>query len=54
MIYWEVMVHLYTIQRLKQALRLPTKVTFPLVGYLSLPEYTGEAAHPAPPQIRVG
>ena len=54
MIYWEVMVHLYTIQRLKQAQGLPTKVTFPLVGYLSLPEYTGETAHPAPPQIRVG
>ena len=48
MIYWEVMVHLYTIQRLKQAQGLPTKVTIPLVGYLSLPEYTGETAHPAP------
>ena len=54
MIYWEVMVHLYTIQRLKQAQGLPTKVTIPLMGYLSLPEYTGEAAQPAPPQIRVG
>ena len=53
MIYWEVMVHLHTIQRLKQAQGLPTKVTIPLVGYLSLPEYTGETAHPAPPQIRV-
>jgi hypothetical protein len=28
---------------------LPTKVTIPLEGYLSLPEYTGETEHPALP-----
>ena len=49
MIYWEVLVHLYTIQRLKRAQGLPTKVTIPLEGYLYLPEYTGETEHPAPP-----
>ena len=51
MLYWEVLVHLYTIQRLKRAQDLPTKVTIPRVGYLTLPEYTGETAHPAPPQV---
>ena len=50
MLYWEVLVHLYTIQRLKRAQNLATKLVIPRVGYLTLPEYTGETAHPAPPQ----
>lgn len=50
MLYWEVLVHLYTIQRLKRVQNLATKVVIPLVGYLTLPEYTGETAHAAPPQ----
>ena len=53
MLYWEVLAHLYTIQRLKRAQGLPTRVTIPLVGYLTLSEYTGETAHPAPPQVRL-
>ncbi len=51
MLYWEVLVHLYTIQRLKRAQGLPTTVAIPRVGYLTLPEYTGETAYPAPPQV---
>lgn len=53
MLYWEVLVHLFTIQRLKRAQNLPTKVTIPLVGYLTLPEYTGETVEPAPAQVRL-
>lgn len=53
MLYYEVLTHLYTIQRLKRAQGLPTKVAIPRVGYLTLPEYTGETAHPAPPLIPV-
>jgi hypothetical protein len=48
MVYWEVLTHLYTIQRLKRAQGLPIRVTIPRVGYLTLPEYTGETDHPAP------
>ncbi len=48
MVYWEVLTHLYTIQRLKRAQGLPTQVNIPRVGYLTLPEYTGEADQPAP------
>ena len=51
MLYWEVLAHLYTIQRLKRAQGLPTRVTIPRVGYLTLPEYTGETANPAPPHV---
>ena len=46
MLYYEVLTHLYTIQRLKRAQGLPTCVVIPRVGYLTLPEYTGEAASP--------
>ena len=42
MLYYEVLTHLYTIQRLKRAQGLPTRVVLPRVGYLTLPEYTGE------------
>jgi hypothetical protein len=48
MVYWEILAHLYTIQRLKRAQGLATCVTIPRVGYLTLPEYTGETDHPAP------
>ena len=48
MLYWEVMAHLFTIQRLKQAQGLGARVTIPREGYLALPEYTGESAQPAP------
>ena len=48
MLYYEVLTHLYTIQRLKRAQGLPTRVVIPRVGYLTLPEYTGEAASPGP------
>ena len=48
MLYYEVLTHLYTIQRLKRAQDLPTRVVLPRVGYLTLPEYTGEATVPGP------
>jgi hypothetical protein len=48
MLYYEVLTHLYTIQRLKRAQDLPTRVVLPRVGYLTLPEYTGEATSPGP------
>lgn len=48
MVYWEILAHLFTIQRLKQAQGLPGRVSIPHVGYLTLPEYTGETEHPAP------
>jgi hypothetical protein len=48
MLYYEVFTHLYTIQRLKRAQGLSTRVVLPRVGYLTLPEYTGEAASPGP------
>ncbi len=48
MLYWEILTHLYTIQRLKRAQGLPPRVAIPRVGYLTLPEYTGEAMTPAP------
>ncbi len=48
MLYWEVLAHLFTIQRLKRAQCLPTRVTIPRVGYLTLPEYVGEAEQAAP------
>ena len=48
MLYWEVLAHLFTIQRLKRAHGLPTPVAIPRVGYLTLPEYTGESEEAAP------
>jgi hypothetical protein len=48
MLYYEVLTHLYTIQRLKRAQGLPTRVVIPRVGYLTLPEFTGEVAYPGP------
>ena len=46
MLYYEVLTHLYTIQRLKRAQGLPFRVVLPRVGYLTLPEYTGEGDLP--------
>lgn len=54
MLYWEVLTHLFTIQRLKRAQGLPPRVAIPRVGYLTLPEYTGEADHAAPPFVPLG
>jgi hypothetical protein len=48
MLYYEVLTHLYTIQRLKRAQGLPACVAIPLVGYLTLPEYRGEGVAPGP------
>ena len=48
MLYYEVLMHLYTLWRLKRAQGLPTRVVLPRVGYLTLPEYTGESASPGP------
>jgi hypothetical protein len=48
MLYYEVLTHLYTIQRLKRAQGLSPCIVIPRVGYLTLPEYTGEAAVPGP------
>lgn len=45
---YEVLTHLYTIQRLKRAQDLPPRVVVPRVGSLTLPEYTGEAPSPCP------
>jgi hypothetical protein len=44
MLYYEVLTHLYTIQRLKRAQGLEPACALPRVGYLTLPEYTGETA----------
>jgi len=48
MVYWEILTHLYTIQRFKQVQNVPIRVTLPRVGYLTLPEYSGETDHAAP------
>ena len=48
MLYWEVVAHLFTIQRLKQAQGVAARVDIPRTGYLTLPEYTGESAQAAP------
>jgi hypothetical protein len=48
MVYWEILTHLYTIQRFKQVQHLPIRVTLPRVGYLTLPEYNGETDRAAP------
>jgi len=48
MLYWEVLTHLYTIQRLKRVQGLPLRLDLPRVGYLTLPEYTGETTASAP------
>jgi hypothetical protein len=42
MLCYEVLTHLYTIQRLKRAQGLEPGCVLPRVGYLALPEYTGE------------
>lgn len=41
---WETLVHLNTIQRLKRAQGLPTRVRIPQVGYLQDPWFSGEPA----------
>lgn len=48
MLYWEVLTHLNTIQRLKRAQGLPPRIAIPREGYLTLPEYTGDTADAAP------
>lgn len=48
MVYWEILAHIYTIQRLKRAQELPLRLTLPMVGYLTLPEYRGETPDSAP------
>ncbi len=45
---WGILAHIYTIQRLKRAQELPLRVTLPMVGYLTLPEYRGETPEAAP------
>ena len=51
--YWEGLVHLLNIQRLKHAQGLATTITVPRQGYLNLPEYTGETPHAAPDMIPI-
>ena len=48
MVYWEVLAHIFTIQRLKRAQGSDVAVELPIEGYLTLPEYRGEVARPAP------
>lgn len=48
MIYWEPLVHLYTIQRLKRVQGLTVRSVLPRVGYLTIPEYIGASGHSAP------
>jgi hypothetical protein len=48
MVYWEILAHIYTIQRLKRAQGIPPRATLPMVGYLTLPEYRGETPDAAP------
>ena len=48
MMFYETLVHIRTIQRLKLHQRLPLEVELPRVGYLRLPEYWGETDRSGP------
>lgn len=48
MMFYETLVHIRTIQRLKLHQRLPLEVELPRVGYLCLPEYWGETDRSGP------
>lgn len=54
MLYWEVLTHALTIQRLKRVQGLVPQVSLPRVGYLTLPEYTGDSVQPAPAFVPLG
>ncbi len=53
MVFYEVLAHVRTIQRLKEAQGLAQAVHLPRVGYLRLPEYWGVSLHNGPSMVRM-
>jgi hypothetical protein len=53
MVFYEILTHIRTIQRLKLYQRLPLTVELPRVGYLRLPEYWGETDRNGPGMQRL-
>lgn len=53
MVFYEVLAHVRSVQRLKQVQGLAPAVGLPRVGYLRLPEYWGDTKHNGPSMDRV-
>jgi hypothetical protein len=53
MVFYEILAHIRTIQRLKRHQALPLAVELPRVGYLRLPEYWGETDRNGPGMQRL-
>ena len=53
MVFYEILTHIRTIQRLKRYQNLPLAVALPRVGYLRLPEYWGETDRNGPTMQRL-
>jgi len=53
MVFYEVLAHIRTVQRLRLAQGLRTRVELPRVGYLRLPEYWGETDENGPSMRRL-
>jgi hypothetical protein len=53
MVFYEMLAHIRTIQRLRLAQGLGTAVELPRVGYLRLPEYWGETDDNGPSMARL-
>jgi hypothetical protein len=53
MVFYEMLAHIRTIQRLRSAQGLGTVVDLPRVGYLRLPEYWGDTEANGPPLSRL-
>jgi hypothetical protein len=52
-VFYEILAHIRTMQRLKRYQRLPLAVVLPRVGYLRLPEYWGETDRNGPGMQRL-
>lgn len=53
MVFYEILTHIRTVQRLKAAQGLPAAVELPRVGYLRLPEYWGDTDANGPGMARL-
>jgi hypothetical protein len=53
MVFYEMLAHIRTVQRLRLAQGLGTAVDLPRVGYLRLPEYWGDTEANGPPMSRL-
>jgi hypothetical protein len=53
MVFYEMLTHIRTIQRLKRHQSLSLAVELPRVGYLRLPEYWGETDSNGPSMQRL-